>query len=62
MSSYRSPEPQQLSIDEVRPPIAWYQLEVETDEFDWKDVEKDVQEFDEGKVFPTNRKFNIHLL
>lgn len=49
---YHPPEPQELSIDEIRPPIPWYQPEQEEDEFDWKEVEKDVQEFDEGKVFP----------
>lgn len=55
LPGYRPPAPQELSIDEIRPPIPWYQPDPEEDEFNWKEIEKDLQEFDEGKVIPVNR-------
>lgn len=38
LPSYAYPQPPLASIDEIRPPIPWYQ-DNETDEFDWSSIE-----------------------
>lgn len=40
-----------LNVDDIRPPIPWYQDDEEEDEFDWAQVERDLSSLDEGGGF-----------
>lgn len=60
MPGYRPPEPQLLTIDDIRSPIPWYQDdEVEKDEFNWAQVEEDVMEFEDGKTIVSYRTYIV---
>ncbi|XP_052792690.1 uncharacterized protein LOC128226730 isoform X1 [Mya arenaria] len=57
LPGYRPPAPQELTIDDIRPPIPWYEDDVEKDEFDWTEVEEDMQQYDEDRTvssFPSS--------
>ncbi|KAH3841266.1 hypothetical protein DPMN_114725 [Dreissena polymorpha] len=60
MPGYRPPEPQLLTIDDIRSPIPWYQDdEEERDEFNWTQVEEDLLEFEDGKTIVSYRTYTV---
>ncbi|XP_053406230.1 uncharacterized protein LOC123565993 [Mercenaria mercenaria] len=48
---YSHPEPPMLNVDDIRPPIPWYQDDEEEDEFDWFKIEAEQSHSDEGGGF-----------